>query len=157
MRFKTVVIASGLVILGVLSAASAEVVPGRWEKVDSLTRGTGIIVSMTGGDRMECEFISSDPEGITVVDSDQSERTLPKSGVKKIQTIAKTGKNRVWDGALIGAAIGAAAGGITVAAVGTDDDSGNAAGVLLATGIGAGVGLGVDAAVGARETLYVAP
>ena len=35
-------------------------------------------------------------------------------------------------------------------------EAGSIAGILT-IGIGAGIGLGIDAAVGARETLYLAP
>ncbi len=61
----------------------------------------------------------------------------------------------------IGAGIGAGAMAITFAALGVTRwevfEGAAAAGLLLSAGIGAGIGLGIDAAVGARETLYLAP
>ena len=143
-----------------ISSLTAGVVPGRWEKVDSLIEGTGIIVKMDGGDRIEGEFFSSDAQSITIQTFEQVERDLPKAGVKKIQTIEKTGHNKIWDGALIGAGIGAGAMAITFTASGRRNwnyKEAAAAGLLLSAGIGAGIGLGIDAAVGARETLYLAP
>jgi len=143
-----------------ISSLAAGVVPGRWEKVDSLIEGTGIIVKMDGGDRIEGEFFSSDAKSITIQTFEQVERDLPKAGVKKIQTIEKTGRNKIWDGALIGAGIGAGAMAITLAASGGFDEQfegAAAACLLVSAGIGAGIGLGIDAAVGARKTLYLAP
>ena len=156
MRTKTVVILSTLVMLASLPAASANVVPGRWEKVDSLAQGTGIIVKMDGGDRFEGEFLSSDTLSLSIRTFDEEERDLPKSGVKKIETIEKSGHNRIWDGALIGGAIGAATMALVTAGFGGDKNTMGGP-VLLGAGIGAGIGLGLDAAEGARETLYVAP
>ena len=154
--------ASGILILLTMATSSlqAAVIPGRWEKVDSLIEGTGIIVKMDGGDRIEGEFFSSDAQSITIQTFEQVERDLPKAGVKKIQTIEKTGHNKIWDGALIGAGIGAGAMAITFTASGRRNwkyKEAAAAGLLLSAGIGAGIGLGIDAAVGARETLYLAP
>lgn len=130
------------------------VVPNRWDKIDVLPEGTEIIIKMEGGERLECEYLYSDAERLVIRDFDEIERELPKSGIKKIQTLDKTGKNQVWDGALIGGAIGAAAMGITAAAIETDDKSGAGLAVLWGAGIGAAIGFGVDGAIGARETLF---
>ncbi len=33
---------------------NAQVIPGRWEKVDSLPSGQQIVITLKSGDRMEC-------------------------------------------------------------------------------------------------------
>jgi hypothetical protein len=156
MKTRIVVIASGLVMLASLAAVTAAAIPGKWEKVDSLVVGTGIIVKLEGGDRLEGEFLASDGLGVSIRTFDEEERKLPKSGIKKIQTIEKTGQNRIWDKALLGGAIGAGVTGLLIAGI-DGDKSGAGLAVLLGAGIGAGIGAVVDSAVGARETLYVAP
>ncbi len=134
-------------------AAFAETIPGRWEKVDALVAGRAIIVRMDGGDRVECSFVGSNADSITIRDQEGNEREFPKSGISRIESVEKTGRGRLWDGTLIGAAVGAAVGGITVAAVGSDME--NAGGfAAFCVGVGAGVGLAIDAAVGAREVFY---
>lgn len=141
----------GLLIFS--ATALAETIPGRWEKVDALQPGTGIIVSLEGGERLECEFVSADDTAITIRESG-AERNLPKSGVQKIVAAEKKGTGPLWTGAVIGALVGVAVGGIVASQV---NDSGTKAGDILGcAAIGAGVGLGIDAAVGARETFYKA-
>ena len=50
-----------VVILVVLVTTSlqAGVVPGRWEKLDAQPVGTSIIVTLEGGDHMECDLKGS--------------------------------------------------------------------------------------------------
>jgi hypothetical protein len=140
-----------------IDVAFGKVIPGRWEKVDSLTPGKGIVVRLTGGDKFEGDFISSNAESLTIRDDSGQNRELPKNGIKKIQTREKASRGNLLDGTLIGAAIGAATMGIAIAASGIDNKEGAGGAIALSAGIGAGIGLAVDAAVGARETLYEAP
>jgi hypothetical protein len=47
-----------------VTAAQAEVVAGRWEKIEALAPGTAVIVSFRGGERLECTFNRIGPDEI---------------------------------------------------------------------------------------------
>jgi hypothetical protein len=130
------------------------VVPGRWEKVDSLEPGAGIVVSLGSGEKMSCFLQGTTPEAISIVSSDGKELELPKSAVTKIETLEKK-RGPLWDGALIGGAIGLGVTGLMLARYG-DSHTNNAAILAVWGGIGAGIGLAVDAGVAGRKTLYKA-
>ena len=152
MRCGRILSVAGFVIIALGITGFSKTIPGRWEKVDELTAGRGLLVTLQGGDRFECSFVSSTSESLTVREKEGRERELPKSGVKKVETIEKTGRGNLLDGTLIGAAIGGAVMAIAVAAV--DDSDGSGPAIAAGIGIGAGIGLACDAAVGAREVLY---
>lgn len=130
------------------------VVPGRWEKIEALQQGTGIVVSLNSGEKMTCFLQGTTSEAIIIVSSDGTDHTLPKIAVSRIETLEKQ-KGPLWDGALIGGAIGL---GVTGALLWKYGDSSTNYGAMLGLwgGIGAGIGLAVDAGVSGRKTLYKA-
>jgi hypothetical protein len=130
---------------------------GRWNKVEAEKPGTGLIVTVRGGELIQCSLKSLSGEMLTVVTLDAGERMIPKSAVEKIVTLEKR-SGPLWNGALIGAAIPATFFGIAFAASGDSSDAGAAAvAILLTAGIGAAIGTGIDAAVKGHVTLYKAP
>jgi hypothetical protein len=137
----------------------ADIPLGRWNKVEAEKPGTGIIVMVRGGERIQCSLKSLSADMLTVVTLDATERKIPKTAVEKIVTLEKR-SGPLWNGALIGAAIPATFFGVTIAASGDlhRDDVGSAiALVALTAGIGAGIGVGIDALVKGQVTLYKAP
>ena len=57
-----------LAVIGWLSTpAFASVIPGRWEKVDALTPGFEIVVTLKSGDRLEGAFKVSGPDFLELV------------------------------------------------------------------------------------------
>jgi hypothetical protein len=143
-----------LLVILVESQLLAGTIPGRWEKIDSLEPGTFLNLQMDSGTRLECQFLRSDQKSVTVRDVEEADREIPKTAIRRIETIEKK-RGPIWTGALIGAAIGAAASGIVIAAVDAEDV--NAGPIVFFTAIGAGIGLGIDAAVAKPEVLYRAP
>ena len=144
------------VILAILTAMPVlgGVVPGRWEKIEALETGTGIVVSLSSGEKLNCFLQGTTAEAVSVVSSDGRDLTLPKSAVTKIETLEKK-RGPLWDGALIGGAIGLGVTGLMLARYG-DSHTNNAAILAVWGGIGAGIGLAVDAGVAGRKTLYKA-
>ena len=146
--------ALALVFVGLLVATTvrAGVVPGRWEKVQAERPGTEMIITLTAGDEIRGAYqeVGKDEIFVTV---NGTQRTLPKSGIAKITTEERrTGP--LWNGPLIGGAIGGSLAAIGVAAYGGDSDW---VFIPVWAAIGAGIGLGIDAAVQSRITLYKAP
>ncbi len=84
---------------------NAQVVPGRWEKVDLLPSGQEIIVTLKAGDRMECDFKGADSTKLTVTRGG-SELAIPKADVAAIVQQ----KPRSSTPTLIGIAVGGVAG-----------------------------------------------
>ena len=92
-------------LLLVTTSLQAGVVPGRWEKLDAQPVGTRILVTLDGGDRLECDFKGSGTDAVTVIDQSGVERTLPKSAIRKILSARRRVNDSVIRGGLIGAAV----------------------------------------------------
>jgi len=144
-----------LVLLLVMSASAVQagVVPGRWDKVIAEKPGTEMIITLLSGEEIRGAYQEVGAEALLVTVGGAS-RDLPKSGIAKITTAdRRTGP--LWNGPVIGAAIG---GGIPlIAAAGVEHPDGIEIVALFGALIGAGIGLGIDAAYQTRITLYKAP
>ena len=146
----------------------ADVIPGRWEKVEAQAPGTGLTVFMKSGDRFDCTFEEVQMDTL-VVETGAGERRIPKVDIQRLET-SEPVRDPAKDGTLKGAAIGAIAGGVFFGIVGGGirgprDGAGRAIARALVIGaIGAGIGAGGGAAIGfavdylhkASEVLYVA-
>jgi len=158
---KFCISAAGLVLLA-SSVMNAGVIPGRWEKVAAENRGTGLIITLKAGERIEGLFKGLTDDAIVVEPPGSGDRTIPKTAVAKIITADKRSGD-LTNGTVIGAVVGGSIVGvpILVAAAGGNIQGSEAGGVLLllalSTGIGALAGLGIDAAVRGQVTLYEAP
>lgn len=87
----------------------AGVVPGRWEKVEALEKGSEIIIYQQGGIRLECTFQGITEEQLIAAAPGQPEIRLPKTAIQRItgfQPVEDSKRN----GTLIGAGIGFGAG-----------------------------------------------
>ena len=139
---------------------NAQVVPGRWEKLDSQPTGKQIIVILKAGDRLECAFKESGADDLTVITSTGRELSIAKSEVREIESQEKI-KDSLLNGALIGAGVGLgiALAGLAAAGSGEGDvlSSAKVFAPLLGVGAGLGVGMAIDASRQGTEVLYQAP
>ncbi len=152
MNFKGLALLFNAVLF--VATAWAGVVPGKWEKVQAEKPGTEMIISLTAGDQIRGAYqeVRVDEILITV---DGMQRALPKPGIAKITT-GERRMDPLWQGPLIGFAIGAAI-GVAFAASDPWSRQKPALWILLPSALGAALGLGVDAAIQTRITLYKAP
>ncbi len=138
----------------VTTSLQAQVIPGRWEKLNRQPTGKQIIVTLKAGDRLECAFKESGADDLTVVTSTGSELKVAKSEVRKVEK-----EDDIRNGVLIGAAVGFAGPVIVTLASGVDRTEvplGFAIGVIGA-GVGAAVGYLLDKKRKGTEVLYQAP
>ena len=140
----------------ILYAQNTAVPLGRWNKVEREQPGTGIVVSLHGGEVIECFYKSLSADTLTVLTDNVNVRDLPKSSVAKIVTREKR-SGPLWNGAVIGAAIPATLGIIGCSSYNGRDKGACFAVTAIWSGIGAGIGVGIDALVKGRITLYEAP
>jgi hypothetical protein len=104
MRNRTGSVMAALMLM-VSGSLQAQVVAGRWDKVDRLQLGKELIVKLTAGDRIEGRFRSSTPDALVLTDSSSKERTIPKAGIAKVVGHEKI-RDGYGNGSLIGSAIG---------------------------------------------------
>src|SRR5262245_19102015 len=105
-----------ILFVGLLTAspvAAAQVIPGRWEKVDVLPRGESITVTLASGHRGEYKFIGSDPLVLIVTSMNGNETRMAKADV---QTIVRQRHDPIRNGVLIGTGVGFACGFLALAA-----------------------------------------
>jgi len=136
-----------LTVAVMTATVAASVVPGRWEKVDTLEKGTQIVVELNAGDRLAVRFDKSGPESITILREDDRGLVLRKMDVARVLLPAKRDNRPVW----LGAAIGGGAGlGIGLAVASQADETilavPGAMGAILG-GIGAAAGAGIGLAL----------
>ena len=123
----------------------------QWSSVQSLRQGDRIAVIQSNLKRVEGRFESATDARI-ILRADR-EITLEKAEVVRVYRPARHG--RVF-GAVLGAAIGLAAGGVTDATLGQyfrNETGGTAKGVITAAGGAAGAGIGA-AVAGWPRTVY---
>jgi hypothetical protein len=104
-RILTFVVALGLTN----TSLSAGVVPGHWDKVETLERGSQIIVFLQQGDRLECALRDHTEEYLVVVTEEGRDLKLPKKTIEKItgpQVIEDSKSDGTWIGAGIGFGVG---------------------------------------------------
>src|SRR5262245_13135866 len=88
-----------VVLLSDPPVAAAQVIPGRWEKVDTLPRVESITVTLASGHRGEYKFIGCDPLVLIVTSMNSNEIRIAKADVR---TIVRQRRDPVRDGVLIG-------------------------------------------------------
>ena len=145
----------GVILVISCVSAFAEPIPGRWEKMEALAVGTEILVLWDGGDRLLCRYKSIGPDSLLVGTEEGKEQSIPKSAVKKIETVSKHVKDPRSDGAAVGGVIGVLLGGFQVLMV-VGSAGSKAAAVVGVAAMGAGIGYAIDAGHELREDLYKA-
>ena len=144
-----------LKIAGVLLAAAAQVGfaqdTNQWSSVQSLRNGDRVGVIQADQKRVEGRFESATDSRITLQADQQI--TLEKADVVRVYRLARHG--RVF-GAILGGAIGVAAGAVVDGTVGQyfrNETGGTAKGVITAAVGAAGAGIGA-AVTGGYQTVY---
>ncbi|MEO8592545.1 MAG: hypothetical protein ABI759_04415 [Candidatus Solibacter sp.] len=142
-------ILAGLLVLAAQIGMAADT--GQWSNVLALRKGDRIGVIQTNQKRVEGRFESA-TDGRITINADQLV-SVEKADVVRVYEPPRI--NRVW-GAVLGGAIGVAAGAVVDATVGVrfrNEGQGPEKGVI--TVIGAGAGGGIGAAVSGRyRTVY---
>ncbi len=143
-----------LFILISSSLLNAQVVPGRWEKVEAQKQGTVLTVIMKSGDRFDCTFEDLQMDTL-VVETGAGEQRIPKVDVQRLETLVP---DSVKDGTVKGVVIGAVALGVLGGVAGAFPCSGSSfcstdtderiQGALVVGSVGAAIGAGVGAAIG---------
>ena len=131
----------GLLLSFLLSSVvlTAEVIPGRWEKVEALQSGSRIIIHLQSGDRVEGEFKNLGLKELTVVDVNGSEVSLPKSGIGRVTSLEEY-EDAPLNGTLIGLGVGIGGGAVLGWGLSERLDITTAVTVPIFGAIGAGVG-----------------
>jgi hypothetical protein len=157
MRLDTVFGVLVALTLGTLPL-QAEVIPGKWQKVEAQPVGTALNVELNSGERLIGKLVQVQPDALLVETLD-GERRMDAAEVKKISLSGV--KDSSMDGALAGAGLGALGGiglGVLVySATDNSDDNLTGAlvgGVAIGAGIGFGAGLALDAASHGEVTIY---
>lgn len=149
-----------LLVLVSCGCVRAEVVPGRWEKLDSSYPGKPIIVTLKAGDRIEGTFNSSGLDYLAVLTQGGTELRVPKSQVREVISGEKY-DDGTRDGTLIGLVAGFAGGAAFGGALSERVDLIAKFTIPFFGGVGAGVGalLGyvADKSHKGTEVLYRAP
>jgi hypothetical protein len=143
-------IVAGFLWLSVAQAALAQDA-SQWSSVQSLRKGDRVGVIQASRKRVEGRFESATDSRITL--RADREITLEKAEVVRVYKPARHG--RVF-GAVVGGAIGVAAGAVTDATFGQymrNETGGTAPGVITAAGGAAGAGIGA-AVTGWYRTVY---
>ena len=142
------------------SPAPAEVIPGKWQKVDLLLAGSKIILKTGYGEILDCIYFGSDDETLLVVESvSKQQRRISKTSVEKIT--ATEYDDRLLNGSLIGLSIGAGLGialtSATEIARQRNGVGNRVLGCALFGLLGVGFGALVDYKHRGSEVLYEAP
>ena len=133
--------------------AQAQVIPGRWEKVEALQLGPQITVKLKNGARIEgqCEELSSSE---LLLRTGTAQARIPRADIERITTREADG---LAEGAILGTIVGL---GFALLGHGLSESSFSEKtllGVAILAGIGAGVGVGIDALKKTEVVLYQAP
>jgi len=155
-RIQILLLAS---IMFSVSTLFADTIPGRWEKVERLEAGFPIVVKLKSGEEYKADFVRLEGNNLFIQEREGSEISIHKEHVKEVASQKHIHNDSLWQGPVIGGAIGAA---ISIPGAKAWSNEGGTSGeiaglVALSAGIGAGLGLLGDASIKAREVYYKAP
>lgn len=155
-------ISHGIMLIALLTPAAAAAQPAPDPRLATVNQGDRVRVTDESGRTITARVAAISDSGLTLQDG--SERAeIPYRAIVKIDRP----RDRLWDGALGGFAIGAGIGLIGMMAeeepapcqpeqwfCGASFGPPASVVVLMLGGIGAGIGVGVDALIGGKKTLY---
>jgi hypothetical protein len=84
----------------------ADVIPGKWQKVDLLPAGSPITIKTIYGEQVPCTYFGSDRETLLIVETRRNQRRIRKAEIETI--IAEKYDDRLVNGAVIGLSAGVA-------------------------------------------------
>ena len=96
-----------------LTGQAARLMPGSWARVVVLDPGSRVVITMVNGDRIESVFRSLDADSLDLTDLAGLNFAVVRSKIRRI--VVPGEGDPLIDGALIGAGIGLAAAGTTLA------------------------------------------
>jgi hypothetical protein len=114
-------------VIMVTASLQASVIPGRWEKVDGLGAGFPIVVKLTSREKYKADYVRLDADDLIIEEAGGLEIRLRKEHVKHVASQARIVNDSLWQGAVIGAGIGAVAGIIPAAAIANEGNQERAA------------------------------
>jgi len=161
---RTVVYRVCLLLLFHSVLLQAQVVPGRWEKVEAQKQGTELTLILHSGEQVYGLLEEVTTDTVIVIEEGGGQRSITKLSVHQVDT---TQIDSTRNGTLIGLAIGGAAGSISGAWFATalserPSASDYLGGALICGAIGAGIGAAIGYKVDKEadhkvpEILYVA-
>ncbi len=142
----------------------AQVIPGRWEKVEAQKQGTELTLILHSGEQVYGVLEEVTTDTVIVIEEDGGQRSLTKVSIHRVET---TRIDSTRSGTLIGLVIGGAIGSIGGALVaGATSNFPSASDYLqgalilgaLGAGFGAAIGYGVEKFADHKrpDVLYVA-
>jgi hypothetical protein len=156
LMFRKFTAAALAFLLLTCSLPAAEVVPGKWQKVDLLPAGSPITIKTIYGEQVPCTYFSSDRETLLIVETLGNQRRIRKAEIESI--FAEKCDDRLINGAVIGLSAGVASALLLALARGDSshqDKVGTAVyGSILFGLCGMGIGTLVDYHHQGREEVY---
>ena len=153
-NFRTV--AMVLILVSLLAVpAQAQVIPGSWEKISTLSVETSITVDFKNGDQIKGKFGKLSPSEL-FLRTGSAQAAIPKADIKRITTRKS---DSLMDGPLIGTLIGGVLAGIVdILQSPASDPSAliETAAAAAGDGLKALVGLGIDIIKKKEVVLYQA-
>ena len=137
------------------SSLLADVIPGRWEKLEAQPLGSEIVVALKSGAWLEGRFRGLGPDHLTIELHSGEARQLVKQEIHLVQGPAESTSSTRRNGALIGALVGLAFSGLTVWQE-NFSGSGTAGLTAIITGVATAGGFFIGKATKTREILYKA-
>ncbi len=161
---RTVVYRVCLLLLFHSVLLQAQVVPGRWEKVEAQKQGTELALILHSGEQVYGLLEEVTTDTVIVIEESGGQRPVTKVSIHRVET---TRIDSTRNGTLLGLAIGGAAGSISgaffaTALSETPTASEYLGGALICGAIGAGIGAAIGYKVDKEadhkgpEILYVA-
>jgi hypothetical protein len=156
---KRAVSVATILFLLTSTLGAAEVIPGRWEKVDLLASGSPIIIRTRYSEVIQCKYFDSNRETLLVVEASGAQRRIRRDEVENI--VAEQYDDGLRNGMLIGMSAGVA-GAILLATASKDALHRSRANIAVLGGVlfglmGMGVGSLIDYEHKGRELIYQAP
>ncbi len=139
------------------SEIQAGIIPGRWEKVETIPQDLPIIVILTGGDRIEGAFQRADDHSVQLETSRGVPLSVPKDGISLIRSQDRFENDGLANGVIIGSVVGIGA-SIPLFLIAVNDNA-TGAGLIemgFITGTGMAIGMGIDALIKAPAVFYEA-
>ena len=137
----------------------AEVIAGKWQKVDLLTAGSPILIKTIYAEQVECLYFSSNRETLLIVETHGVQRRISKEVIETVTALEYD--DTLANGMVLGLAAGLCA-ALLMALVPRDPSASNRATTAVFGGVlfglsGMGIGALADFHHKGREVLYRAP